>query len=221
MQKQPKGKFIVNLVGNGKSYFLWNGTESYYKKLRSAYSEILKSEGSEHLFFSFFTLCASTLEYSLNFIIADFCVSKYGPKNYKDYSEGYMGLPFRKKLLMIPLIISNGQYEIDNTHSSFKQLEEMITLRNRILHNKDFLKEFDFPKLNSEIVDGGIIVPLKEAEIDFEFEISTNHIDKLTREKCLKFGDALGDFKKYIMTPSLNNELGENSMIKKQEYVEE
>ena len=135
---QPSGKLIVNLSGNEKSYYLWNGTDIYYSKLRSAYSEILKEHKSEHLYFSFFTLCAATLEYSLNYIIVDFCVNKYGPQNYKRYSDGYIGLSFSKKLFMIPRIISNGIFEMNINDNSFKKMEELITLRNRILHNKSF-----------------------------------------------------------------------------------
>lgn len=46
---------------------------------------------------------------------------------------------------MTPNILSSGTLILKEDHPSFKILEEMISLRNRILHNKDFLKEFDLP----------------------------------------------------------------------------
>ncbi|MDY0143949.1 MAG: hypothetical protein RBR97_18865 [Bacteroidales bacterium] len=212
---QPSGKLIINLRGNDKSFVLWNGTESYYKKLRSAYKEVSKENYSEHLYFGFFTLCSATLEYSLNFILADFAVKKFGPYKYKDYCDGYINLPLRRKLFMSPHIISEGNFVINENHNSFKKLERLIILRNRILHNKEFLKEFEIPDLNLEVSKDGIIVPEEKTEINFEFEIKDNPIDTLNQKICIEFGNSLGDFKKYIMTPSINGELMENPMILK------
>ena len=208
---QPKARMIINLTGN-KSFYLWNGTETYYTKLRAAYTDILNDVKSEYLYFGFFTLCASTLEYSLNFILADYCIDKFGPDNYKSYCEEYIGLRFRNKLLMIPHIISDGKYRLNENHPSFKQLEDLITLRNRMLHNKEFLKEFSLP-IEGEYQDGNLILPIEKLNIDFSIDVATNYIDTLTKEKCLKFGNAVGDFKLYIMTPALTNDLSENPMV--------
>jgi hypothetical protein len=215
MQYQA-GRFIINLTGKGGNYFLWNGTESYYKKLRSAYSDIVNDNKSEYLYFGFFSLCAATLEYSLNFVIADYCVNKYGPERYKEYCEGYMSLPFRKKLFMLPIIVSDGVYEINESNNSYKLLEELITLRNRILHNKEFLKDFDFPEIGAYREGDNLVIPADKTNVQFEFEIATNHIDTLSKNKCIDFGNALGDFKKYIMTPAIDGNLEVNPMIIKQ-----
>lgn len=206
-----KSRILLNLSG-GKSFYLWNGTEEYYKKLRAAYLDIQNNNYSDYLYFGFFTLCASTLEYSLNFILADYCIQKFGPDNYKSYCEEYIGLRFRNKLLMTPHIISEGLFCLDEKNNSFKQLEELITLRNRILHNKEFLKDFDY-SLNYEIVDGNVSLPLNESEFEFTINVNDNYINTLNKDNCLKFGDALGDFKKYIMTPALKNSLCVNEMI--------
>ncbi len=208
---QPKSKLLVNLTGD-KSLYLWNGTDSYYNKLRSAYIDIQNDKFTDYLFFGFFTLCASTLEYSLNFILADYCVDKFGPDKYKSYCDEYIGLRFRNKLLMTPHIISDGEFQMDENHTSFKVLEELITLRNRILHNKEFLKGFDCP-INGEIIDGNVCIPFDKSEIEFSININDNHIDTLTKESCLRYGNALGDFRKYLMTPALNKELQINPMI--------
>ena len=68
----PSIQLVFNLTGD-KSYYLWNGTETYYKKLRAAYTDILNDLNSEYFYFGFLTLYAATLEYSLNFILADYC----------------------------------------------------------------------------------------------------------------------------------------------------
>lgn len=208
---QPSGRLIVNLTGE-KSFYLWNGTETYYKKLCAAYTDILNDTKSDYLYFSFFTLCASTLEYSLNFILADYCIDKFGPENYKSYCEEYIGLRFRNKLLMIPHIISDGKYLLNEIHPSFKILEDLITLRNRMLHNKEFLKEV-YISIRGESIDNNVIIPTEKSEIEFSIDVATNHIDTLTKEKCINFGKALGDFKKFIMIPALTKELNENPMI--------
>ncbi len=197
-------RLLISVEGGNKSYILWNGTESYYEKLRVAYTDIKENKESKYLYFGFFTLCSATLEFSLNFVLTDHCLSHYGMDNYKTYAEGYINLPFAKKLLMSPTIISNGQLIFDQTNSSFKTLVELITLRNRILHNKEFLKEFDFPSLTDN---------QKQETIEFQLPLEPNHIDTLDKRLCLKFGDALGKFKSCVMTPALSHTLIENEML--------
>lgn len=201
---QLSARLIINVEGKDKSYILWNGTESYYEKLRTAYRDINTEKDCEYLHFAFFTLCAATLEYSLNFILTDYCVNHFGHENYKKYAEGYINLSFPKKLLMSPTIVSNGKLKFNEKNVHFKSLSELITLRNRILHNKEFLKEFDFPPLHDK--------NLKET-ITMEIPIKPNHIDTLTKEACLKYGDALGKFKTLFMTPALMNKLNKNEIL--------
>jgi len=201
---EPAARLLVHLEGTSKSYILWNGTASYYTKLRAAYKDISEDKQGDYLHFAFFTLCASTLEYSLNFILTNYCVDKYGPDKYKSFAEGYIAISFAKKLLMTPSIVSEGQLTFNEDHKSYKNLLGLISLRNKILHNKDFLKEFDFPKLKGE-----------ETNVEFQIKVDSNPIDTLKKDNCLTFGNSLGDFKKYLMTPALNHELTENEMILK------
>ncbi|MFZ6013197.1 MAG: hypothetical protein ACOYXT_22830 [Bacteroidota bacterium] len=198
---EPAARLLVNVKGT-KSYILWNGTESYFEKLRAAYKDIQDNRQGDYLHFAFFTLCASTLEYSLNFILTDYCVNKHGPDKYKSFAEGYIAISFAKKLLMTPCIVTEGQLTFNEDHKSYKNLLELISLRNKILHNKNFLEEFDFPDLKTA-----------DENIEFQIKIEPNHIDRLKKENCLTFGRSLGDFKKYLMTPALNHELTENEMI--------
>lgn len=199
-------RLFICIEGSGKSYVLWNGTETYYKKLRSAYTDILKSSETEYLHFSFFTLCAATLEYSLNFILTNFCLDHFGQDKYKSFAEGYINMSFQKKLLMTPSIISNGKLTINESGQTFKTLSELITLRNRILHNKEFLQEINFPSISDS---------LDKEQIEFQLVIEPNHIETLNRDSCIRFGTALGDFKKHLMDQALNNKLTENTLLLK------
>ena len=197
-------RLIICVDGNDKSYVLFNGTEVYYTKLRTAYSDILKNKKTKYLYFSFFTLCAATLEYSLNFILTNYCLNNFGHERYKSYAEGYINMSFPKKLLMTPSIISNGNLIFNENTLTFKTLSELITLRNRILHNKEFLKEIDFPSLTENA---------HKETIEFELINEPNYIDTLNKDLCVKFGTALGDFKRRLMDPALANELTDNTIL--------
>ena len=207
-------KLKIELTGE-TSYYLFNGTENYYKKLRCAHKAIENNEVNEYLYFGFFTLCAATLEYSLNFILADYCIEKFGIEKYKTYLDEFISLKFKNKLLMCPHIISDGKYVMNDDCSSFKLLAELINLRNRILHNKEFLNEFFLP-LNLKEENGELIVPEGLNNVDIAFEVRQNPIDILNKSKCLAYGKALGDFKKYLMNPALKGHIRENKMIKSQ-----
>ena len=89
-------RLLINISGNGKSYILWNGTETYYEKLRLAYIDFLNNSIDKNNYFGFFILCAATLEYSLNFILSDFCLKDFGHIKYKSQAEKLIKLPFAK-----------------------------------------------------------------------------------------------------------------------------
>lgn len=203
-------KLKINLTGN-KSYYLYNGTELYYNQMRAAYKDIKNEVSAGYLYFSFFTLCAATLEYSLNYILANYCVEKFGVDRYKVYLDEFISLKFKNKLLMTPHLISDGKFVMNEDCEPFKKLCEMINLRNRILHNKEFLTEFELP-LNLEVKDGEILVPEAREIIDFEIVVK-NPIDRLTKENCLAYGLAMGHFKRFIMRPAIASGLDINSMI--------
>lgn len=209
-------KLKLELTGNGKSYILYNGTEQYYKKLRSAYSDIKNDNHNDYLYFSFITLCSSTLEYSLNFILADYCVEKFGSTNYRTYLEEFISMRFKNKLLLLPHIISEGKFKINDNSFAFKKLAELINLRNKTLHNKEFLKEFD-SGIKLDFDDENLILPEgKDEIINFSFEVEDNIIDVIDKKLCLEIAKAMGDFKKYIMIPAIKSNLKENILIIKQ-----
>ena len=196
-------RFILKVEGEGNSYFLWNGTEAYYKKLRLAFQDIKDDNTNEYSHFSFFILCAATLEYSLNYLISDYCLNTYGPDKCKPFIDGYSSLNFKKKILMIPSILSEGKLLFNEDKTAFKKLNELVGLRNKIMHGKEELNEFEFPNLSD----------VTEDKIHFQIQTKPNPIDSLDKTKCLEFGHALGDFKKYIMTPWFDHVLKENELL--------
>ena len=207
-------KLKIELTGN-RSYYLFNGTEQYYQKLRAAYKDIKNDIKSDYLYFSFFTLCSATLEYSLNFILADYCIEKFGIEKYKIYLEEFISLKFKNKLLMAPHIVSDGRFIMNEDSMAFKKLCELINLRNKLLHNKEFLNEFNFP-LNFKVDNGNLVIPEGQENIEFSIEVKENRIDSLDKAKCLSYGNAIGDFKRYIMKPAIENCFDENKMLKRQ-----
>lgn len=196
-------RILLNTDGTGKSYLLENKTETYYKKLRAAYVDIQNDEKTDYLFFGFFTLCSATLEYSLNYILTNYCLNQFGIDKYKTYTEGYINMHFGRKLLMAPNIISSGRLRLNDDHPSFKTLEQLISFRNKLLHNKEFLSEFELP-----IKDFW-----EQEEVDFPIPLELSFIDTLTKDMCIKIGNAIGDFKKHIMDPAIDNKLEVNDML--------
>ena len=106
---------------------------------------------------------------------------------------------------MIPSILSNGELIFNKDKTAFKKLSELVSLRNKIMHGKELLNEFNFPNFNE----------ITEEEIQLQLETKPNPIDSLDRKKCLEFGRALGAFKKYIMKPWFDREMDENELLEK------
>lgn len=207
------GRIILSL-SDTTSYAVRNNTEIYYQQLRAAYKDIKSGVNTPYLMFAFVTLCAATLEYSLNYLILEYCVGKHGPHNYKQYWEMYINVQFKNKLYLVPTLLSDGKLVVDNSNGSIKKLEELIVLRNRILHNKESLEAIETPDLGASIVDNGVFVPVENAEVNLSFSLKDNPVETLSKQLCMQFGDALGDFKTYIMTPAFEDSLGESSLLK-------
>ncbi|WP_343522037.1 hypothetical protein [Pedobacter sp.] len=204
------GRLLINLTSPKESYHLIDRTESYYSKLRLAYLDILNDKVNDYLYFAFVTLCSATLEYSLNYILANHCVAKFGPESYKLYLEPYIKISFAKKLMMLPNIISDGRFLINNKNVSYLKLVELTILRNRLLHNKTYLGKLAFSD-EIELLNNEVFIP--ETMVEFTLEVDDQAIDILSKQQCLEFGNALGDFKKMIMDKALINELEVNDMI--------
>ncbi len=212
------GRLILNLTDNDKSFYLRNGTKLYYEQLREAYKDILGGAERPYTYFAFVTLCAATLEASLNFIIINHCLNKYGPEKFGQYCDSYIGLRFRNKLNIIPSLLSDGKLMINEANPSVKQLEMLISLRNRLLHNKETLETFELPSLGCEIIDGNLVIPVANANVEFQLQVKDNALESIDKAMCLKFGEALGFFKKLIMDTAVGEEFAANEMIEERSW---
>jgi hypothetical protein len=207
------GKIILNLTDTN-SFAMMNGTELYYEQLREAYSDIKNDKEAKYLFFAFVSLCAATLEYSLNYLIVNFCIDKYGPHNYKTYYETYINISFKNKLHLIPTLLSDGLLVIDKDNPTINKLEELISLRNKILHNKEALEVIETPDIGATVVNDELVMPALNSEVEISFLLKDNSLTSLTKQLCLEFGDALGVFKSSIMTPGLEGKLVVGRLLK-------
>jgi len=150
----------------------------------------------------------------LNYLILEHCLDKYGPHDYKRYWNTYTKVQFAEKLYVVPTLLSEGALVIQSDHRAIKKLEELIVLRNRILHNKEALETIETPDLGATVIDGQLIIPKDNANIEIAFSLQDNPIETLTKQMCLEFGDALGAFRNQIMYPALRKELKECDVLK-------
>lgn len=208
---------VVNicLYGNDKSYFLWNNALAYYKKLNNLFEDIKSDTPKDYLYPCFITLCSATLEYSLNLIYALYCFRHFEYEDYKSYLETYKNMRFKNKLFMFPYIISEGKLITNEDSQEIKSLFELITKRNGLLHNSEKLRTFDGPDINASIVDDKLFVPTKNWQIQFSISVEDNIIDTITKDNCIRIGNAIFSFYEQIMLPYVNyNELNICDFIK-------
>src|SRR5690606_11893193 len=109
--------------------------------LEVIYKYIEKDSKASFLYFAYVTLCASTLEASLNHVIFSFYINIFGPIYYKKHADSLINISFSNKLHSVPNIVSRSKFCFDSECFTIKKLEELITLRNRILHKKPILQE--------------------------------------------------------------------------------
>jgi len=191
-----------------KNYVHINDTEVYFENLNRTIEFIKNDTETEFLNFAYVALCASTLEASLNHIIFTFYINNFGPIEYKKYSESLINMSFSNKLHSVPNIVSKAAFYIDSDCFTIKKLEELITLRNRILHKKPTLQEVEYNIHNLEL---GMEVTFK----------NNNHIQSITKNQCLNFNKAMLNFKNEFMIPFLLGELKENKLIKRNHNTSE
>jgi len=181
-----KGRLITNL--KDETFLHLDNTESYFTRLRDVHRDVVLDTQKSYLLFAYVTLCASTLEYSLNHLLILHCLTEYGPHEYRRYAESFIKIEFANKLLLTPQIISNSKFKLNKENVVVKSLEELITLRNRILHNKCFAQKIETD------------VKMDEFEIGMELRYeNVNYIEDLTKDRCIKYGEALGEIKRQLL----------------------
>lgn len=187
----------VCIAGNEKSYILLNNVTKYYDKLKSALDDIKIDIKCNYLHFSFIALASATLEFSLNFLYTQYFFDKYGGEEYKRYARIYQSLNFKNKLFTLPQIILGSDYVLNENDANVKNLYELISLRNNILHNSEDVQEIVFPDLGAQIVDDNVFIPLKNTNngiVEFTINTKDNIIETLTPERCIRLGDSLINF---------------------------
>ena len=193
------------LYGNDKSYYLWNNAKSYYTKLSHVLDDIIVDTQKDYLYFTFITLSSATLEYSLNLLYAFYCFHQFDYKQYKVYMETYKNMRFTNKLFMLPYILSNGRWVINEGCKFVMALDDLIKKRNGLLHNSEKLHEFDFPDTHASIIDDKLYIPIKYSQVEFSLSVEDNIIDTITKENCIDIGNAMFAFYQQIMIPFIND----------------
>ena len=212
---QHRALMSVCLTG-GESYILSNNVVTYYQQLEKALSDIKNDTKCDYLCFSFIALASATLEYSLNYMLAVYCFHKFEVPEYKRYLDIYKNIRFKEKLFILPHIISDGKYVINEDSHNIKALYELIKLRNKLLHNSEYIQTFEFPDIGVSIMDDGIFVPIENEKVEFNIHIEDNVINTITPKLCIRIGDALLEFNRIFMTPFTNRaNIEENEMVHK------
>ena len=209
---QYAAKLSVNIMG-GESYVLVNNVREYYRQLEDALADIKTDKKCSYLYFSFVALASATLEFSLNYILATYCFEKFGYHDYKRYLKIYEKINFKDKLFVLPQIIYEGKYVMNEDCSTIKNLYELVSLRNNLLHNSENVQTFESPEIGTIIVDGGLLVPWKKTDngvVHFNFEVKDSIITTLSKEQCIGIGESLLNFRDLLMTPFLNHEPSTN-----------
>lgn len=184
-----------------EAFVFLNLTENYHDMFQDAQKDLEKKNFPSYLLFSHLAICSSALEYSLNHALIYHAISTIGPLAYRKFSESLIGMRFKNKLHSAPIIITNGKYRFNPEHKSIKSIEEMISVRNALLHRKEFLRKS--PVIQEE--NGHYVtahVPLEKT------------LFGLTKERCLRFGHALINLKAEFFVPiEKNEELLETDLI--------
>lgn len=201
----------ANFLGNGKSYYLKNDIKLYYKKLECALNDIKEGKHTDYLFFSFISLSSATLEYSLNLMYSIYCFFNFNFPQCKTYLEVYKNLRFKNKLFILPHVLSEGKVGLNDENQNVKTLYELISIRNKVLHNSEDAQEFVFPNIQASIIDNKLFVPIENATIDFEISTKENIMEALNEELCIRIGNAMLTFYKMLFIPYIEKGVLDNN----------
>ena len=154
----------------------------------------------------FITLCSATLEYSLNLIYALYCFRNFEYEDYHSQLKPYRKKHFKEKLTEFPYIISGGKLITNENSQEIKSLYELITKRNGLLHNSEKLRTFDVPDINASIINDKLVIPSENSQIRILLSAEDNIIDSITKEDCIRIGNAIFSFYKQILLPYVNDD---------------
>lgn len=116
-------------------------------ELREQLGWLQEHENSVHTV-SFVLCCAAALECSLNDGIISYFTLRSNSK--ETLVNGYLSMSLRGKLTNIIPLLTDGRFLINQEHTSFRTLRELITLRNRLVHNKSHFETFTATVIETE-----------------------------------------------------------------------
>ncbi|AZB28299.1 hypothetical protein [Chryseobacterium balustinum] len=187
------------LYQKDEKYIYLNDLHIYYDNLKNLFEHLVLNE-IEFLNFSYIALSSSTLEASLNQVIFDYYLNKFGPIEYKKYFDGIINISFKSKLYILPTIISDSKLKFNNETFIIKKLEELISIRNKQLHRKPYLEriEYDFDSLNE-----GDPLNVKVSE----------NILSIKKKDCIQINEALLKFKELFLDPYFEGKVEKNELL--------
>lgn len=222
-EREPNMIFLHNISG-GKSYVLVDETSDYFFRFESALHDIEQGKGDEcdYLYFAFIALSSATLEYSLNQMLAVYCFMKYHDPIYKTHLEAYSRIQFGNKIVIIPSLVSDGEFILDKESSIINNLFELVKTRNSLLHNSKSVcaQDYEAPDVHACIKGDYLYIPASELNdelsIEFPIHIERNLIQTLSKEQCIKIGEAMLKYREYVIEPYLSClKFEENDILKR------
>ena len=91
-----------------------------------------------------------------------------------------------------------------------EKLLALNTVRNKLLHHKEYLQEFETSPINNTTNNGSL---------KFEIKTEKRAIDSLTKELCLEFAEALLKFKSCLLDPALRKGLQPNELLNESTHI--
>jgi hypothetical protein len=128
-----------------KFYLSFSHANAYIavlEKLASLFPEEEKL-GKKHELIPFVLTCAAALECMLNDAIIEHTSHIFGLENYRRFADTLITIPLRGKLDYIIPLASNYKFLIRQESATYQQLASLISIRNKLTHNKTFPYELE------------------------------------------------------------------------------
>ena len=168
------------------------------------------NEGKDAMVVPFVLTCAAALECTLNDII----IRDLDSEPERSLVNGYLSMNLRGKLTNVVPIATGNEFHINQNHKTFLYLSELISIRNRLVHNKS----------SHEIHDGVIVEePCSEIHVRVQPGVAEGMNDlTFGLKKCAgRFHDALEDFhKKFYECYGRESFVGNDLIVPTERYSE-
>lgn len=182
----------------------------YFAALKKMEASITKGKSSdEPSFIPFMVTCAAALECLLNDHLIEYSFEMFGPDNYRRFAKAMLSINLRGKLDCIIPLLSGNKFIIRKDSQTYQQLARLITIRNNLMHNKNFLEEFE-----ADIDEGRMdTISLKVTKDVYKKMEDPD----LSRDDCAAFLHALQDLNHIL---SSGEEWQENETVVKNNEFE-